>query len=67
VTLDKDFGELAIFRGQPHCGIIRLVNLPAREQAPACLAVLAAHGDDLLAGAIITTQPGVVRIRLPDV
>ncbi|WP_375493718.1 DUF5615 family PIN-like protein [uncultured Nostoc sp.] len=23
VTLDKDFGELAILRGNPHCGILR--------------------------------------------
>jgi predicted nuclease of predicted toxin-antitoxin system len=26
VTSDKDFGELAIVRGMPHCGILRLVN-----------------------------------------
>ena len=31
VTLDKDFGELAIFREQPHCGIIRLVGARARQ------------------------------------
>jgi len=27
VTLDKDFGELAIVHERPHSGIIRLVNL----------------------------------------
>jgi predicted nuclease of predicted toxin-antitoxin system len=27
VTLDKDFGELAIVRGLPHCGIICLVTI----------------------------------------
>lgn len=27
VTLDKDFGELAIVHGIPHSGILRLVNL----------------------------------------
>ena len=32
ITLDKDFGELAIVYGKPHCGIIRLVDLPARQQ-----------------------------------
>ncbi|MDM3851593.1 MAG: DUF5615 family PIN-like protein [Aphanizomenon gracile PMC627.10] len=31
VTLDKDFGELAILRGNPHCGILRLVNLSTKE------------------------------------
>lgn len=33
VTLDKDFGELAIVKGMPHCGIIRLVNISAKKQA----------------------------------
>ena len=27
VTIDKDFGELAIVRGQAHSGIVRLVAL----------------------------------------
>ena len=27
ITLDKDFGELAIVYGHPHYGILRLVNL----------------------------------------
>jgi predicted nuclease of predicted toxin-antitoxin system len=27
VTLDKDFGELAIMKGAPHAGIIRLVGI----------------------------------------
>ena len=46
VTLDKDFGELAIVHGHPHFGILRLVNFSARQQAAACLAVLAAPGAD---------------------
>jgi predicted nuclease of predicted toxin-antitoxin system len=33
VTLDKDFGELAIVYGKPHCGIVRLVNISAKQQA----------------------------------
>jgi predicted nuclease of predicted toxin-antitoxin system len=33
ITLEKDFGELAIWRSLPHCGIVRLVNIPARQQA----------------------------------
>ena len=32
ITLDKDFGELAIRRNLPHCGIVRLVNMSARQQ-----------------------------------
>jgi predicted nuclease of predicted toxin-antitoxin system len=63
VTLDKDFGELALVRGFPHCGIIRLVGLSARQQALACLKVLESHGHELLSGAIITVEPGRLRIR----
>jgi predicted nuclease of predicted toxin-antitoxin system len=40
VTLDKDFGELAVVYGQPHTGILRLVNLTARQQGPVCLRIL---------------------------
>jgi predicted nuclease of predicted toxin-antitoxin system len=36
VTLDKDFGELAIVYDKPHCGIIRLVGHSARRQGPVC-------------------------------
>ena len=32
ITLDKDFGELAIVRGHPHAGIVRLVGIAARRQ-----------------------------------
>jgi len=64
VPLDKDFGELAIVRGMPHAGIIRLVNLGARQQASACLRIIDLHGEDLKSGAIITAEPNRLRIRL---
>ena len=44
VTLDKDFGELAIVRGMPHSGILRLVGISAIRQASVCLNVIALHG-----------------------
>jgi predicted nuclease of predicted toxin-antitoxin system len=66
VTLDKDFGELAIVRGLPHGGILRLANFPARQQAKACLRVLGLHGSELEAGAIVTAEPGVLRVRPPE-
>jgi predicted nuclease of predicted toxin-antitoxin system len=65
VTLDKDFGELAILHGRPHCGILRLVGFSAHQQAAACLHVLLGHETELASGAIITAEPGRVRIRLP--
>jgi predicted nuclease of predicted toxin-antitoxin system len=67
VTLDKDFGELAIRRGLPHSGIVRLVNIAARQQGAVALQVLAQYADELLRGAIITVEAGRVRIRPPDV
>lgn len=63
VTLDKDFGELTVFYGKPHSGIIRLVNIGARQQAPACLRVVDLHEEDLKSGAIITVEPNRLRIR----
>ena len=63
VTLDKDFGELAIVRRTPHSGIVRLVNLSARQQATVCLRVLELHGEELESGAIVTAEPCRLRIR----
>lgn len=64
VTLDKDFGELAIVHGIPHSGIIRLVGISAQQQARMCLHVVERHGTDLRRGAIVTVEPGRLRIRL---
>jgi len=63
VTLDKDFGELAVVRGLPHSGIVRLVNQSATNQAAVCLHVLAVHSEELEAGAIVTAEPGRFRVR----
>ena len=66
ITLDKDFGELAIVRGKAHRGIVRLVNISAKQQAGICAQVLARHGKELEAGAIVTAEPTRLRIRLPS-
>jgi len=66
VTLDKDVGELAIVRRTPHAGIVRLVNLSATRQAALCLRVLRLHSQDLQAGAIVTAEPGRLRVRPPE-
>jgi predicted nuclease of predicted toxin-antitoxin system len=65
ITLDKDFGELAIIQGKPHSGIIRLVDISAKRQAAVSLHVLAMHGHELEKGAIVTAEPGRLRIRPP--
>ncbi len=66
VTLDRDFGELAIIRKIPHCGILRLVNLSTKQQPLICLRVLELYGHELLSGAIITASFSRVRIRPAD-
>jgi predicted nuclease of predicted toxin-antitoxin system len=66
VTLDKDFGTLAVLHRQPHAGIVRLVNLSLRDQARVCLMVLKNYSPDLEAGALITVEQDRVRIRLMD-
>lgn len=63
VTLDKDFGKLAVLKHLPHCGIIRLVNLNLQEQVMSCLQALLDHGEDLSAGAIITAHRNRMRKR----
>ena len=65
VTLDKDFGDLAVREGQSHCGIIRLVGIGARDQARACGDVVSRYGQELQARtvAIVTVERGRVRIR----
>ena len=63
VTLDKDFGELAVLYQQPHSGILRLVNWSARQQGSVCLRVLAQYGEELQGGALVTAERGRVRIR----
>ncbi len=63
VTLDKDFGEIAIVRGVAHSGIVRLVEVRARDHGRVLNDILARYGDDLRAGAIVTVEPGRVRVR----
>jgi len=63
VTLDKDFGEMAIVRGLPHCGIVRLVGISARRQATICIMIFSRYGTELQTGAIITASENRVRIR----
>jgi predicted nuclease of predicted toxin-antitoxin system len=63
ITLNKDFGELAVVFDQPHSGIIRLVNIDPQDQASSCEAALAQHGRELVAGAIATVTRDRMRLR----
>ena len=66
VTLDKDFGELAVALGARHAGIVRLVDFRYSDQAPVCARVIAEYEDDLTRGAIVTVERSRIRVRLPD-
>jgi predicted nuclease of predicted toxin-antitoxin system len=66
VTLDKDFGALAVLHRQPHMGIVRLVNLSTAEQIVVCRQVLAQYESELSSRAIITADKYRVRIRQSD-
>jgi predicted nuclease of predicted toxin-antitoxin system len=63
VTLDKDFGELAILRGLPHSGIIRLTGFRVASMANVIQHIVQFYGQELAAGAIITVDPERIRIR----
>ena len=63
VTLDKDFGELAVLHGRSHSGIVRIVNFRAEQQSSVCLHILSRHAEELGSGAIITAEPERIRIR----
>ena len=63
VTLDRDFGELAIVHRQPHCGILRLVDLRARDQGRVCSVALNRYATQLEQGAIVTAEEHRVRVR----
>jgi predicted nuclease of predicted toxin-antitoxin system len=57
ITLDKDFGELAIFRGEPHCGIVRLVSFTAVGHGHTTVQILEKYAVELSQNAIITVEP----------
>ena len=63
VTLDKDFGELAILKGMPHQGIIRLSGFRAAQMATAIHHILTRYHEELDTCAIITADPKKIRVR----
>ena len=65
ITLDKDFGGLAVIHGQLHAGIIRLVDIRARRQGLFSLYALNRYGQELQEGAIVTIHRDRARIRSP--
>jgi predicted nuclease of predicted toxin-antitoxin system len=66
ITRDKDFGTLAVRDKLPHCGIVRLVELPPEQELALCLKVLNNHAQDLANGSLITVGRHRIRIRAAE-
>ena len=66
VREDKDFGELAVVRRQPHAGIVRLAGLPTAQQAPVAAVALARYAEELHRGALVTAESDRTRVRPGD-
>jgi predicted nuclease of predicted toxin-antitoxin system len=63
ITRDKDFGGMVVFRQVKHCGILQLRKIPLSDQPNVCRQALAKHESDLMSRAIVTVQPGQIRVR----
>lgn len=66
VTMDKGFGELVFIFGMPHSTIIRLVDIPAKNQGKVLLRLIETHQDVIEKKSLITVERHRVRVRLPD-
>ncbi len=63
VTADKDFGDLVFVFGHSHSPIIRIVDIPAREQGAILLRLVQTHPSDIEQKAMITVDRHRVRVR----
>ena len=65
ITTDNDFEEMIWRQGKPHCGVLRLENLPRSERIVLLRDVLDCHSRDLESGAIVIAQSTKFRVRKP--
>ena len=63
VTTDNDFEEMIWRQGKPHCGVLRLENLPRSERIVLLRDVLDRHSRDLESGAIVIALRTKFRVR----
>ncbi len=63
VTTDNDFEEMIWRQGKPHCGVLRLENLPRAERKALMENVLSKYTELLADGAIIIAHTRRVRVR----
>ena len=58
ITEDNDFCELAIARGQPHCGIIRIAAVRPDRYIAAVLDLLVTEREETIVTTIYVIEPG---------
>jgi len=63
VTTDNDFEKMIWRQGKPHCGVLRLENLPRSERISLLHDVLDCHSLDLESGAIVIALSTKIRVR----
>lgn len=65
VTLETDFGTMIFTQSIAHAGLIRLPDVRVSERIRLMEQVLATHGADLAAGAVVTVSGTRIRVRQP--
>lgn len=66
VTADKDFGELVFVFNKPHPAIVRIVDIPARNQGKVLRRIIETHRRQIEKLALITVERFRIRVRMPD-
>lgn len=56
VTIDTDLGALVVMGATPHCGIVRLPDVPSGRRMELMAQLLARHREEELADAIIVIR-----------
>lgn len=63
VTTDNDFEEMIWRQQKPHCGVLRLDNVPRIERKILLETTLELYSQELLSGAIVIAQKKKYRTR----
>ena len=63
VTTDEDFEAMIWREAKPHCGVLRLENVPRARRRALLEYVLSHHSLDLATGAIVIAESRKIRIR----
>jgi predicted nuclease of predicted toxin-antitoxin system len=67
ITMDKDFGELIYRQGKPHCGIVRLPDVPSSKRIDFMRTGMSECESALRSQAVVTVRGGRIRIsREPE-